>query len=111
VAESIIWFRLHPCIYAKDTPVLTSLPPSLPPSLRRALDDPANESFLRDMARGVVPRELEVGVPPGQAVHVNLKVRPPSLPPSFPPSLPPSHPIGRIPGPSNWHLSPLPHAL
>ncbi|GAB5037022.1 ubx domain-containing protein [Nannochloropsis oceanica] len=39
----------------------------------RALDDPANDSFLRDMARGVVPRELEAGVPPGQAVHVNLK--------------------------------------
>eukprot|EP00026_Physarum_polycephalum_P010849 Phypoly_transcript_11031.p1 GENE.Phypoly_transcript_11031~~Phypoly_transcript_11031.p1 ORF type:complete len:404 (+),score=87.42 Phypoly_transcript_11031:68-1213(+) len=38
----------------------------------RTMDDPANEQFLEDISRGVVPTELEQGAPPGTNYSVNL---------------------------------------
>lgn len=38
----------------------------------RSLDDPANKPFLRDVSRGVVPRELEESAPESGAYHLEL---------------------------------------
>ncbi|CAM9460603.1 unnamed protein product [Ectocarpus sp. 8 AP-2014] len=38
----------------------------------RRLDDPANKDFLKDLASGLVPKELEAGATPGKGTDVKL---------------------------------------